>query len=346
MEVVEKQGGARKAGRTRAEEPEGEASRPLPGSPSQVRPAASSLDLARQEKSLEALGRMLKTKREINGLTRRDVVLKIKIPMDQLESIEDGRLSSLPPVFAKGFLRAYANELGLDAEAILDDYRKMTGGFKNEPASRDALASRYVETKMGTGFWRPVRQALATLVALLLVLAIVGAAAFWVRPDLWRKAAALLPFNIPVLEAMLAEPAGEPEALAEPAAGGPEVAVASGRLAVSAPAETAAPAPDETGTPAETGAPPPATEAPAAKGGELTLVSQKDGVWLQLIVDGQPVKHYWLKRGQTIIQRAETAVVVRTSQATSLNAVWNGRDLGVLSGQNGQPVIEISFPPG
>jgi transcriptional regulator with XRE-family HTH domain len=277
-----------------------------------------------QDKSLETLGRTFKTKREINGLTRRDVVAKIKIPMDQLESIEEGRLSSLPPVFAKGFLRAYANELGLDAEAILDDYRKMTGGFKNEPASRDALVSRYVETKISSGSGRWGRYLLAGLALLVLGLG----AAFWVRPDSMREAAARWSFGGQPPEVELAGSPEEPVSYpAEPVVAGPEVAVVRGSLAVSVPEEEgAAPAEAEVPTP----------------GGELALVCQKDGVWLQLIVDGQPAKHYWLKRGQTIVQRAETAVVVRTGQATALGVSWNRQDLGVLSGQ---PVVEAGFPP-
>ena len=327
----EKQNGVPRAGRTGAAEPEGEAPpRPQKGSSGQIRPATSPMDLARQEKSLEALGRMLKTKREINGLTRRDVALKIRIPKDQLESIEDGRLSTLPPVFAKGFLRAYANELGLDAEAILDDYRKMTGGFKNEPASREALAPRYVETWVDSG-WSPAWSILATLTVLLLVLG----AAFWVRPDLWQEVTALWPYWTPASETALARPGpeAEPEEAKGPAgplaSGAGPVAVASGSLS--------SPTPEEGVKAAEAEVP---VQVP---GGELTLVSQKDGVWLQLIVDGQAAKHYWLKRGQTIVQRAETGVVVRTGQGTALNAAWNGRDLGVLSGQ---PVVEASFPPG
>jgi hypothetical protein len=303
-------------------------------------------DLAQQEKSLEALGRTFKTKREINGLTRRDVVLKIKIPMDQLESIEDGRLSTLPPVFAKGFLRAYANELGLDAEAILDHYRKITGGFKNEPASREALVSRYVETRMSSGNRHLGRKFLAALTLLFLGLG----TAFWAWPDLWPKAAAGRPLGWPLGwplwgRAPETEPVrpdlggehlrGEPEertalSPAEPTGAG-EVAVASGSLAVS----------DFVEAPAEAGEARAEAPAPQPQGGELTLVSQKDGVWLQLMVDGQPVKHYWLKRGQTIVQRAEMVVVVRTGQATALIATWNGRELGVLSGQ---PVFEASFP--
>ena len=63
-------------GQTIVEELEDEAPQPLQGNLAQggrPSPAVAALALARQEKSLEALGRMLKTKREINGLTRRDV---------------------------------------------------------------------------------------------------------------------------------------------------------------------------------------------------------------------------------------------------------------------------------
>ena len=286
--------------------------------------AAAALDLARQEKSLEALGRMLKTKREINGLTRRDMVIKIKIPMDQLESIEDGRLSSLPPVFAKGFLRAYANELGLDAEAILDDYRKMTGGYKNEPANRNVLAAPYAETKISTGGRRPGWG----LAAVLLLLGL--AALFWAWPNSWLTGAGQRLKGEAGPEVLLAQPDGEPEALAvipqqEPAAHmePPEVAVASGSLGEIEDEDLEFVGEGE------------------VQGGELVLVSQRDGVWLQLLADGQLVNHYWLKRGQTVVQRAETVVLVRTGQGTALTASWNGRDLGLLSSQ---PVAEVRFP--
>ena len=325
MEEAEKQRGVTGLKRSRTAAPGDEAPRPTQGDR-----LSAALDLSQQEKSLEALGRTFKAKREINGLTRRDVVVKIKIPMDQLESIEDGRLSTLPPVFAKGFLRAYANELGLDAEAILDHYRQLTGDFKSDPAGRETQPPRY-EAKLDTDSRHPIRRLLAVLALLALGLA----AAFWFWPDfwVWRAAADLLPVSIRNWSPSLAprpekKPEGPPaSSQAEPpAARAPELAVASGSLATAAPAaERAAPA-----------------EAPA-QGGELTLVSQKDEIWLQLIVDGQPVKHYWLKRGQTVVQRAEKTVVVRTGQATALNATWNGRDLGALSVQ---PVAEASFPPG
>jgi cytoskeletal protein RodZ len=341
MDELEKQRGVPGLRRPRAEEPGHEAPRPFPGDQTRL---SAALDLSQQEKSLEALGRTFKAKREINGLTRRDVVVKIKIPMDQLESIEDGRLSALPPVFAKGFLRAYANELGLDAEAILDHYRQLTGDIKNEPAAREDPPVRYVEKKVSSG-GRPNkgRRLLAVLVVLLLGVA----ASFWAWPDfwVWRAVAGLWPVSIwnSAAETEPVRPEGEPEpalsAEAEQLApGGPEVAVVSGSLAGAAAAEER-PAPAEAEV-AEVEAEAPA---PVQEGGELTLVSQKDEVWLQIIVDDQPVQHYWLKRGQTVVQQAERTVVVRTNQATALTATWNGQNLGVLSDQ---PVVEASFPPG
>ena len=346
MEEAEKQRGVTGLKRSRTTASGDEASRPSQGDQARL---SAALDLSQQEKSLEALGRTFKAKREINGLTRRDVVVKIKIPMDQLESIEDGRLSTLPPVFAKGFLRAYANELGLDAEAILDHYRQLTGDFKSDPAGRETLPSRYVvEAKLNPDNRHPVRRLLAVLAVLGLGLA----AAFWFWPDywLWRAAADLLPASVRNWSAALGRDPAQPERKPEgspsssrsapPAARAPEAAVAIGSLTGGNLAGGSLAGGPAGAAPAEERAAP--AEAPS-QGGELTLVSQKDAIWLQLIVDGQPVKHYWLRRGQTVVQRAEKTVVVRTGQATAITATWNGRDMGALSVQ---PVVEASFPPG
>ncbi|GHV58073.1 hypothetical protein FACS189460_5460 [Deltaproteobacteria bacterium] len=332
MAGVERQRGSSRPGQ---EKPEAVA-RPAKQVRATPRPQAA-LDPVRQEKSLEALGRMLKTKREINGWTRRDMVIKIKIPMDQLEAIEDGRLSLLPPVFAKGFLRAYANELSLDAEAILDDYRKMTGGFKNEPASREPLANRYVETSVGSPAWRPGLRGLAVTVALLAA----GALLFGVWPEFRRAVLGLwpTPADTPA-ETILVQAGGAPP---PPTTGSGEAPAGLG------PAEAAAPAPREAavaGGRLAAEAPPPAGSAEAAApapGGELTLVSQKDGVWVQIAVDGRPVEHFCVKRGQQVIRKAETGLVIRTGQATALSAAWNGQNLGPLSDS---PIAEVTLPPG
>ncbi len=284
---------------------------------------------ARQINSLEDLGALLKTKREIQGLTRKDVVVKIKIPLEQLESIEDGRLSSLPPVFAKGFLRVYANELGLDAEAILEDYRRMTGGFKNEPASREPLAPRYVESSVGNGRrWRPGPR---FLVATALVAAAVGAT-IW----LWPSLKGFIPF---MGDSVRMETEVQP-------ASGPLVPV----VVVENDPDTMTAATGSLESPIESDETAPATAPePELNGGTLTLSSLRDNVWVQVVVDGRPPQHLILKTGQQATWEADKYVTVTSGLANSLNVIWNGQDLGSLQDltpQRKSPIAEIRFPRG
>ncbi|UQZ90029.1 hypothetical protein C4J81_12785 [Deltaproteobacteria bacterium Smac51] len=286
-------------------------------------------ELAHEEKSLENLGSMLKTQREIHGMTRRDVVVKTKIPLEQLESIEDGRLSSLPPVFAKGFLRAYATELGLDAEAIVEDYRQMTGGFKNEPASREPLAPKYIETSVGSNMG-PVLKFL-----MLLVLITAGlAAAFWFSPGFRATAISILP----ALE-QLSPDAESPQSDAVSSEAEQEAALESPASPSAAPEAQAAPEQqilaDAPIQPAE------AAPAPVQPGGTLILTSTKDDIWTQVVVDGGDQEFYYFKAGQKVEFKARHDIVVTAGQASALSVNWNGQDTGPLAEGT---VAEIRFP--
>ncbi len=275
-------------------------------------------ELAQENKNLENLGNMLKTQREICGMTRRDVVVKTKIPLEQLESIEDGRLSSLPPVFAKGFLRAYATELGLDAEVLVEDYRQMTGGFKNEPASREPLAPKYIETSVGSNMGPLIR-----IMLLLLLIAAALGGAFWFSPDF--RATTLSVF--PALSRATAEEA-VPAAAPEPAPIAAEAAAAT-----EAPAE-----PEAAAIQPETAAAPPQPE-PA--GGALILTSNKDNIWAQVAIDGEAPQYHYFKAGQKSEFVAKHTIVVTAGQAQALSVNWNGQELGPLAEKT---VAEVRFP--
>lgn len=292
-------------------------------------------EASNSEKNLEALGHLLKTKREINGLTRRDVVVKIKIPLDQLEAIEEGRLSSLPPVFAKGFLRAYANELGLDAESILDDYRKMTGGFKNEPASREPLAPRYVETSVGSSGWRPGPRFLV-LAALIIAAA---AAAYIYMPELRSTVGGFMPGESGETGETADGPLGEPTAPDEvrPSFTAGEVDnTISGRLGQ----------PPVDGGPGGgvTAAPPqalPVLSTPTS----LTLTSTRDQAWAEVVVDGGAPQFFWFGRaGESAKVIAAESIVVTSGTAKDLLVLWDGQDeLGPLS-QTTANTVRVRFP--
>lgn len=71
--------------------------------------------------SFEDLGARLRALRESRGHDLEDVARHIKLSERTLLSIEEGRQNDLPhPVYAKGFIRAYARFLGMSAEEIAE----------------------------------------------------------------------------------------------------------------------------------------------------------------------------------------------------------------------------------
>jgi len=70
------------------------------------------------------LGQALRAVREFKGLTLEDVAEATRVRRAYLDAIETTRLEALPSrPFTIGYIRAYANELGLDAEAAVARFR-------------------------------------------------------------------------------------------------------------------------------------------------------------------------------------------------------------------------------
>lgn len=77
-----------------------------------------------EAKLMPDLGRRLRDVREAAGMLLEELSARTKIKVSMLEAIERGELTRLPGgLFTRGFLRAYAHEVGLDPESVIDDYR-------------------------------------------------------------------------------------------------------------------------------------------------------------------------------------------------------------------------------
>jgi cytoskeleton protein RodZ len=75
------------------------------------------------------IGAVLRDARERAGLELRDVSERTKIRLRYLGALEDEHWDDLPSAaYAKGFLRTYAQLLGLDAEALVDEFRRQVEG--------------------------------------------------------------------------------------------------------------------------------------------------------------------------------------------------------------------------
>jgi len=74
------------------------------------------------------IGATLRDARERHGLSLESVSVKTKIRVDQLRALEDNAFERLPAgIFARGSIRAYAREVGLDSEQIVSSYRAEFG---------------------------------------------------------------------------------------------------------------------------------------------------------------------------------------------------------------------------
>ena len=68
---------------------------------------------------MDDIGSQLRATREAQGLTLEQAYKATRIKMSYLEAIEANQINALPgPVQARGFIRSYANFLGLDGEQL------------------------------------------------------------------------------------------------------------------------------------------------------------------------------------------------------------------------------------
>jgi len=68
-------------------------------------------------------GKVLKEARERMGVERQAISRETKISMKTLEWIEEEVYEALPPlVYLKGFLKSYAQSLGLDPQKVIEGY--------------------------------------------------------------------------------------------------------------------------------------------------------------------------------------------------------------------------------
>ena len=80
-------------------------------------------DSSTQAEQLKTIGSKLSHEREARSMSLAAVATKTYIPLRLLTAIEAGRLDLLPePVFVQGFIRRYADTLGLDGTALSKEF--------------------------------------------------------------------------------------------------------------------------------------------------------------------------------------------------------------------------------
>jgi cytoskeletal protein RodZ len=252
------------------------------------------------------IGERLRNAREAKRLTLEAAARHTRIRPAYLQALEDEEFAKLPgPIYAKGFLRAYAEALGLNSDELVAVY---PAAFAAPPAS---LVGRPAEIPI-----RPVAppsrlRRVLTYVAVVLLLILAGLG--YVGYEQWSA------FNAPVGLAP-APPAARPSPFEDT----PMAAVP--RPTPVAPAPVAPPAP------APVAPPRPPVTAPAAPAAAISLAIRATATtWVRVTSDGRRLFEGMLRAGET---RSWTGsrLTVRLGNAPAAVVEVNGRRIPTPAG--------------
>lgn len=89
---------------------------------------------------MQTVGQQISQERRLRQLSLEELALTTRIPLQTLRCMEEDRFDALPgDVFARGFLRSYADAIGIDANEVVERFdshrdRKDPVSLQNLPA--------------------------------------------------------------------------------------------------------------------------------------------------------------------------------------------------------------------
>lgn len=251
------------------------------------------------------IGETLRTAREDQGRSVEEVAEVLRMRSDYVRALEDERFDVFGgDIYARGFLRNYATELGIDPQPLLDDYRREYGeqsdlaGLAQAPSSaRASVAPRS----------SPPPWIAWVLVAVVVIagLAYIGSLGSGRTPG---------------------------QASPDPTTAPPPPADTQ--------TETEAPDGDEDpeATDTETEAEP--DPEPTFEGVELVLAFEENS-WTRVVIDGGVDMERLVEAGETLRFNGEDEVVVRLGNAGGVRAQVNGEEVESLGARG--DVVDLRF---
>jgi cytoskeletal protein RodZ len=267
------------------------------------------------------IGPLLEKKRLEKGLSLKEVEQATKIRTRYLKGLEHEDPTSLPdPVYARGFLKTYANFLGLDGEQLSRE-------FRDHRAPRRERYLDYERPQRGE-FDQPIinpggvddaeRRRISgatifTIVLAVLVLAVVVGALYYVG----SRSTSNIPNNAPEEELVDEQEAEDDSSREEPAAG------------------------PETKTGAEDRADDASNEGSEAVQVTVRVVGVPTG--LTVLTDGTVASDQFAQPGFSQTFEARRTVTISTSNAGAVEVEVDGQNKGRL-GQLGKPLTRDFTP--
>jgi cytoskeleton protein RodZ len=315
---------------------------------------------------MSSIGETLRRERLRQSLDLEHISRELKIASRFLEAIETERFDRLPAgVFAKSFVRQYAQLLGLDGDELAGEFQKMMEPppepdphKPNVSPVPDIHVPRVdawdaVGDRRGFG-WTSVLPALVLVVVVMLACA--GVYAFWTRatrPPVMAQTGPRPTETVP-------RPASQQPAPAEPAAQAPasapteppntpppavEQPKATDETAPAASPATPQPQPADAPAPPEVSADRPASEAVSNPNAAVRVhVTADETAWVLARADGKYLFSGTLEPSQSRSVEANEMLTLRLGNAGGVTITLNGKPVGPI-GPKGQ-VREVQFTSG
>ncbi len=336
-----------------------------------------------RDMSFKELGELLRMERERQGVGIDQVIKATMLNRRKLTAIEEGRIDEMPhPVYAKGFIKNYAQLLGLETESISEIIDRAYGvkpATDTAPPIQErlmAFAAQPPERELS----RDKKSFLPTLLILLILLVLLGGLVMFIQSPGQLKDTNLggavktvldktgitkpqdkpgpAPTPAPPLSpSPAAKPVPAPEpAIPQPAAEAPDKEAHQVQNQSAMPQQKAAEAlagAFKKDSVKETGAkeaapakeqPAPAKEQPAlAKEAFVTVTATPKGTcWGQVQIDGGEAKKFYVQYGQAARFDYTKTLWLRLGNAAAVQVVHNGQPVAIEAAQ-GQ-VRVLTFP--
>ncbi|MFN9109082.1 MAG: helix-turn-helix domain-containing protein [Bacteroidota bacterium] len=125
------------------------------------------------DEGYQHIGALLRQAREDRHLPIEQIARQMHIRTRYLQALEDGRIRDLPGLpYAKGYLQAYAQQLGLDPHEIMRRFEQMEGMIERKGFFLPQVFSKEKKASSGAVVWGMVMAVLAYMLW-----------AFWFAPE-------------------------------------------------------------------------------------------------------------------------------------------------------------------
>ncbi len=266
------------------------------------------------------VGRTLREARERRGLSLRQISNATKIAMMTLEALERNDIARLPGgIFSRGVVRAYAVEVGLDPEVVIEQFM---GQFPQDSVTAGHPTSSQVEDHQAVESERRTASTLVRLVAISIPIAAVvvyfgtaGRRSQQSAVDGQQSAVGSQQATVSSQQATVSSQ--------QSTVGSQQSAVGDQQPAPAAAVEAPAPAPE------------PLAAVPADR--FIVQVTAARQSWIGAIVDGSRAAQREFKSGEEATFEVRKEIVLTAGDAGGVSVTFNGLPTRPLGG-NGQVV--------